>query len=64
MLLITYLCSSNTLLAMAFLTVSASSSILQDELDEKDEVQYGVSQGLYSFGNLPFPPEVCQIHHI
>jgi hypothetical protein len=50
----TYICSSNTLLAMAFVTVLASSSSFQEGFDEEAEEENGVSQGVYRFGNFPF----------
>ncbi len=51
----TYLCSSNTLLAMAFVTVLASSPSLQEgfDIEEDVEAENGVSQGVYRFGNTP-----------
>jgi hypothetical protein len=51
----TYISSSNTLLAMAFVTLLVSSPSLQEGLDLDEEgAQDGVQQGLYRFGNAPF----------
>lgn len=51
-LISTYLASSNTLLAMAFITVLTSSSGLQESFDiDEEEVENGVLQGLHRFGN-------------
>ncbi len=51
----TYVCSSNTLLAMAFVTVLGSSSSFQEGFDDDDmEEEHSASQGVYRFGNYPF----------
>jgi hypothetical protein len=50
----TYLCSSNILLAMAFVTILASSPNLREGYDvEEEEVETGISQGVYRLGNTP-----------
>lgn len=55
-LLNTYLCSSNTLLAMAFITVLVSSPNLKGGLDIEEEIEIGVPHGIYRFGNN-LPPK-------
>ncbi len=50
-LLNTYLCSSNTLLAMALVTVLVSSPSLQEGLEMGEEAEMGVQHGIYRFGN-------------
>jgi hypothetical protein len=50
-LISTYLCSSDTLLAIAFVTILASSPSLQDGFDVDEELEDGVAHGLYRFGN-------------
>lgn len=47
----TYICSSNTLLAMAFVTIWTSSSTLLEHLDDEEEVENGVSRRVHRFGN-------------
>lgn len=62
-LLNTYLCSSNTLLAMAFVTVLASSPDLKEGLDMEEEAEIGVPRGIYRFGNIFFSLDIHPTHH-
>jgi hypothetical protein len=51
----TYLCSSNILLAMAFVAILAASPSLLEGYDvEEEEVENGIPQEVYRFGNDPF----------
>jgi hypothetical protein len=54
----TYLCSSNTLLAMAFVTVLASSPSLQEGFEVEEDVETGSPLTFHRFGNTP----LCQTH--
>lgn len=62
-LLNTYLCSSNTLLAMAFVTVLASSPDLKEGLDMEEEAEIGVPRGIYRFGNIFSSLDIHPMHH-
>lgn len=63
-LLNTYLSSSHVLLAMALMTVLASSPTFLEGLDvEEEEVDDGIRQGVYRFGNHPSPPDLHPAHH-
>ena len=50
----TYISSSNTLLAMAFLSLMVASSSLQEDFDGELE-EDSISQGVYRLGNFPSP---------
>lgn len=59
-LLNTYLCSSNTLLAMAFVTVLVSSQNLKEGLDMEEEAEIGIAHGICRFGNNILPETPIQ----